>query len=96
MAFKSASLTLVAPRVGSGEGGNAATPPEGDSSALFIYRSPDAIATVIAGGYITNGPDYGLQVNDTVIVIDDATPTIDLCIVSAIAANGDVTLVNGT
>jgi len=96
MAFKPASLQVRLPRVGTGEGGNDPAVPAGDSFALFSYRSPDAIATVIAAGYITNGPDYGLAVNDVILVVDDNLGTVDMTRVSAIAANGDVTLVNGT
>ena len=49
-----------------------------------------------AAGYIDDGNEKKIQVNDTIIVIDDNVPTIDLCLVTAVAANGDVTLLNGT
>lgn len=92
MAYDTKSLNVIAPRMGAAEGGANA----GEGSAVFIYRSADAIATVIAAGYIDDGNDKGVQVNDTIIVIDDNVPTIDLCLVTAVAANGDVTLLNGT
>ena len=94
MAYDSASLVTLVPRLGSGEGplGSGA----GLTGALHVYRSADAVATVIAAGYIDDGNDKGIQVNDVVIVIDDNTPTVDLCLVTAVAANGDVTLINGT
>ncbi len=84
MAYISNNLVTQIPRVG--EGG----------SGLHIYRSADDnLATMIVAGYIDDGNEKGLKVNDIVILIDDAA-TIDLCLVSAIAANGDVTLINGT
>lgn len=93
MAYDTKSLNIVgSPRMGEGEGGADA----GFSSAQYCYRSADAIATVIAAGYINDGNDKGLRVNDHVVVIDDAVPTIDLCLVTVVAANGDVTLLNGT
>lgn len=100
MAYKSASLNVAIPRVGSGEGGNAATPPEGDSAAVYVYRSPDPIATVIAAAYIDDGADKGLQVNDIVLVVDDNIPTVDVCLVTVVDVStnpaGDVTMINGT
>jgi hypothetical protein len=92
MAYDTNSLNVSSPRLGEGE--NLAN--AGFSSAMWCYRSADPILTVIAAGYINDGNDKGLRVNDCVIVIDDNVPTIDVCLVTAIAANGDVTLLNGT
>jgi hypothetical protein len=92
MAYDTNSLNLGYPRVGEGEGGANA----GFSSAQYCYRSADPILTVIAAGYINDGGDKGMKVNDHVVVIDDNLDTIDLCLVTVVAANGDVTLVNGT
>lgn len=94
MAYKSASLNLGIPRMGAAEG--AAADPAGLGSAMWVYRSADAVATVIAAGYINDGNDKGVQINDCVVVVDDNVPTIDVTLVTAVAANGDVTLLNGT
>ena len=94
MAYDSDSLVTAFPRVGSAEGPLASG--AGFNAAVHIYRSADAIATVIAAGYIDDGNDKGIQVNDIVLVVDDNVPTIDLCLVTVVAANGDVTLLNGT
>ena len=94
MAYDTNSLVTAFPRVGAAEGpGNASG---GFNAAMHIYRSADPVATVIGAGYIDDGNEKGIQVNDFVIVIDDNVPTIDLCLVTAVAANGDVTLLNGT
>ena len=93
MAYDTNSLVTAFPRVGTAEGGGGTA---GFSGALHIYRSADPIATVIAAGYIDDGNEKKIQVNDIVLVIDDNVPTIDLCLVTAVAANGDVTLLNGT
>ncbi len=90
MAYASNSLNLSIPRVGEGEDTGSL------SSAQFVYRSADPVATVIAAGYIDDGNEKGIRVNDHVIVIDDNLNTIDLCLCTVVAANGDVTLVNGT
>ena len=84
MAYETNNLITQIQRVG--EGG----------SSLHIYRSAvDALAAMVVAGYISDGNEKGIKVNDIVILIDDGA-TIDLCLVSAVAANGDVTLVNGT
>lgn len=92
MAYDTKSLVTVIPRLGEAEGGANA----GSSAAVHIYRSADAIATVIAAGYIDDGGDKGVRVNDIVLVVDDNVPTVDVCLVTVVAANGDVTMINGT
>lgn len=98
MVYKSASLNQMTPRMGSAEG--AVADNSGLGSAIFIYRSADTVVTVIAAGYIDDAFDKGLQVNDTVIIIDDNVPTIDLALVTVVDvssnASGDATLINGT
>jgi len=91
MAYDSASLNLISPRLGTGDG----TTDSGESSALWIYRSADAVGDVDATGYFSDATDKGLQVGDCVIVIDDNTPTVDLCLVTAVSA-GAGTVVNLT
>lgn len=65
-----------------------------DNSAggnLWVYTSADAVATVVAQGYISNPIDMGLLVNDLVIVVDTATPLISIArvkTVSAVVATG--------
>ncbi len=89
MAYVSKNLITMIPRLGTGEDvadGSAAT-------ALHSYRSDaDNVATIIAAGYIDDGDDKGLKVNDTVIVIDDDT-SMDLCLVTVVDAVGDVTMI---
>lgn len=65
---------------------------------LWIYLTDtDAIATVIAAGYIDDGADKGMQVGDAVVCIDTNIPAIDLCVVSVVDvssnASGDVTMI---
>ena len=96
MAYATGSLNQLTPRLGSG----------GDtgslSAALWVYRSDDAVASVIAAGYIDDAYDKGLQVDDVVIVIDStaSSETIDVCLVTVVDtssnASGDATLINGT
>jgi hypothetical protein len=92
VAYDTNSLVTLIPRMGAGEGGANA----GFTGALHIYRSADAIAAVIAAGYIDDGNDKGIQVNDVVLVVDDNVPTIDVCLVTVVDAAGDVTMINGT
>ncbi len=89
MAYLSKNLNVMVPRLGTGEDSDDA----GATTALYSYRSSaDNVATIIAAGYIDDGNDKGLKLNDTVIVIDDLA-TIDFCLVTVVAANGDVTMI---
>ena len=92
MAYLSASLITCIPRLGAAEGGANA----GFGFAQHAYRSADPVLTVIGAGYITDGNDKGIQVNDVVIVVDDNLGLVDLCIVTVVSAAGLVTMVNGT
>ncbi len=89
MAYAPGSLNEQIPRLGTGQDTGSL------SSAQFCYISDDAVATVIAAGYIDDGDDKGLRVDDVVVVIDStaASETIDFCLVTVVAANGDVTLI---
>ncbi len=89
MAYDTKSLFTIAPRLGSGEGGADA----GSTFAIHGYRSADAIATVIAAGYISDGGDKGLVVNDIVHVVDSNVPTVDTCLVTVVSAAGAVTMI---
>ena len=90
MAYASGSLNLQIPRVGGGEDVGSL------SAAQYVYRSADPVLTVIGAGYISDGGDKGMKVNDYVVVIDDNLGLIDLCIVTVVTAAGLVTMVNGT
>lgn len=89
MAYAPNSLNLQIPRLGTG------TTALSLSSAQYCYISDDAVATVIAAGYIDDGDDQGLRLDDVVVVIDStsSSETIDFCLVTVVAANGDVTLI---
>lgn len=65
---------------------------------VWIYVSADASATVDASGYITNGGNLGMKVNDLVQVVDTATPLITMHQVITVSATapGAVDLSNGT
>jgi len=89
MAYVSKNLVTMIPRLGAGEDVADASA----STALHSYRSStDNVAAIIAAGYIDDGNDKGIKLNDTVIVIDDLT-SMDLCLVTVVAANGDVTMI---
>jgi len=87
MAYVSKNLVTIFPRLGTGEDvadGSA-------TSAIHIYRSSaDARATIIAAGYIDDGNDKGILVNDILLIVDDGAAAT-LHVVSVVAANGDVT-----
>ena len=85
MAYATDSLNVAVPRVGGGDDAGS------ESSALWVYRSDDPKATVDGAGYIDNGNEKGLKVGDIVLVADNGA-TATLSIVTAIAANGDVTM----
>lgn len=83
MAYDRNSLNILVPRVGTGDGGANA----GESSALWVYRSDDPPATVIAGTYLADALDLGMKVGDLCLIADNgATGTIH--IVTVVAATG--------
>ncbi len=89
MAYLTKNLTVMVPRLGTGEDSADA----GATTGLWSYRSAaDNVATIIAAGYISDGNDRGVKVNDTVIVIDDDT-SMDLCLVTVVGATGLVTMI---
>ena len=57
-----------------------------NGGALWMYVSGDAVATVKGAGYITNGGDLGMRVNDVVIISDSATPLSSTGIVDAVVS----------
>lgn len=54
--------------------------------AIWAYTSADAVATVVAQGYITDPVNQGMAVNDLVIVFDTATPLISSARVKTVSA----------
>jgi hypothetical protein len=54
------------------------------SFKIWVYFSADAIADVNTTGYISNGVDLGMQVNDVVWVYDTNTPTLHICSVRSV------------
>ncbi len=90
MAYNTNNLNVRNARLGAGDDD---TGDSGLSAALFCYVSLDVNATVIAAGYVTDGGDKGLQVNDVVEIVDLTTPLVSHAVVTVVAANGDVTMV---
>lgn len=90
MAYATGSLNLLIPKVGQG------TDTGKLSQNIWLYVSADAVATVIAEDYITDGDDKGMAVDDVVLVVDNNTPTVDVCLVTVVDTDGGVTMINGT
>jgi hypothetical protein len=64
---------------------------------LFIYRSEDEIATVVASGYFDDAvEDYNLDTGDIIVACSgtDMAEAVDLLV--ATNADGAVTVVNGS
>jgi len=79
MAYNSADLNLLQANVGHSGG------------SLWAYVEPATLlATIIAAGYINDGLDKGMKVNDLVLV---AGVTSNLTKVTVVTAAGLVTLV---
>jgi hypothetical protein len=79
MAYDTADLNLIKANVGHSGG------------SVWAYIEPaTALATIIAAGYIDDGLDKGMKVDDLVLV---GGLTSNLTKVTVVAANGDVTLV---
>jgi hypothetical protein len=74
MAYATGSLNLLIPKVGQG------TDTGKLSQNVWLYVSADAVATVIGAGYVDDGDDKGMAVDDIVLVVDNNTPTIDTMI----------------
>lgn len=74
--------------------------PSVDSSKpqIWGYTTTDASATVDGSGYITNGGNLGMRVNDLVLVFDTNTPLVTghQVITVSSTAPGAVDLSNGT
>jgi len=90
VAYATGSLNLCQPRMGEGLDAGSL------SFAKYDYISADPVLTVIGAGYIDDGNDKGIRVNDVVCVVDNNLGLVDLCIVTVVTAAGLVTMVNGT
>ena len=67
------------------------------SQQLFIYRTEDAIGSVVASGYFDQAvEDYNLDTGDIIIACsgNDKAAAVDLLV--ATNSNGAVTVVNGS
>lgn len=82
MAYVTKDLNLVAPNVG------------GDGGSVWSYFSADALATIIAAGYIDDAFDKGLKVND-IVLVGGLTSNMAKVTVVDVSSNpsGDATLV---
>ncbi len=87
MAYAPGSLNLDHPVMGGGL----------DAGSLSIqhwtYVSADTVATVIAAGYVSDGDDKGMKVNDVCTVVDSNVPSIDYCLVTVVDSAGLVTMI---
>lgn len=64
-----------------------------DSGAMWIYKSTDAIAAVLAANYISDGDARALKVDDIVVFVDATLNQIYHLIVSAVTSAGAATLI---
>ena len=64
---------------------------------LFVYKSTDAIGTIVASGYFNDSTD-DLKQFDTIIVTGatSGTATVDVITVSSATGAATVTTTNGT
>ncbi len=64
---------------------------------LFIYRSEDAIATVVASGYFDEAvEDYNLDTGDIIVACSGADMAAAIDLLVATNTTGTVTVVNGS
>lgn len=64
---------------------------------LFIYRSDDDIATIIAADYFNDAvEDYNLDTGDIIIACSGATMADSIDLLVATNAAGSVSVVNGS
>lgn len=65
-----------------------------DSGAMWIYKSVDPIATILAADYISDGDARALKVDDVVIVVDSLLNQSIRALVSAVTSAGAASLIN--
>jgi hypothetical protein len=56
--------------------------------AIWSYVSADAIATVKAADYFSNGSALGMKVGDFILVYDNNTPTVSSGWIKTVTAGG--------
>ena len=66
-----------------------------DHAGIWVYASADVDSDVDAAGYFTNGDDLGMKLHDVVFIVDETTPLVTLCFVSAVTAGGAATVTFG-
>lgn len=93
MAYKSANLQQITPRMGTGE--NLAADDGGYGVAIWSYRAITAdntLANMQASGFITDADDKGLRIGDIVVFVED---TVDASwgVVDAIVAQAADTII---
>ena len=69
----------------------------GGAQQLHVYKSADAIATVVASGYFNNGTSKFRQF-DTILAVTSTggTPAVDVLVVTSATGASTVTTTNGT
>lgn len=69
-----------------------------NSHRNWVYKSTDAAAVVIVAGYITDADALGMQVGDTVTIIDTDSNPVDVTLsnVVSVTAGGGADLSTGT
>lgn len=81
MAYTSSYLNLVS------------TSPLGGGFKKWVYTSTDAVATFTGAGYITDATKKGMLKGDEVLVVDQTTPALYQCVVSAVSSGAATLLV---
>lgn len=68
---------------------------QGGTVTLWIYKSVDAVATVIGSGYFNDHAEL-VKNGDVIIAVDTNVGTVDVLTVSSADGATTVTTVNGT
>lgn len=68
----------------------------GAKGALWMYVDGDAHTDVDATDYFSDGDALGMEVDDVMIVVDTATPTVTIHHVTTVTAGGAATITAAT
>ncbi len=68
----------------------------GGGGRIFVWETAEAAGTVDANDYIDNGYALGMREDDTVLVVDTATPLTTMHRVESATAGGAADLAVGT
>lgn len=81
MAYQTKSFNLVAPNVGTDQGGS-----------VWSYSNPDGdnLAALVAANYITDALDKGLKVEDIILSIIDTGGAVTLGVLTVAASGADL------